>query len=318
MNTIIEKIRAEVERRIKSWQTRGEHSPEGQGKDTCVSRVTELTDLLSFLSDLEKECEEKPMNPVLQDFPTTEKEMQDFLATHERIPVPERLNSLERILQEQPVKIDIRKELASIEFMGVNDARDSETIARHFYDLGRQSKPTTAEGDVFKEWGTTEKDYLDKSMEKVRLEMEIATYLKDWEEDEEIGLHLSTDNGCIPIELDDVRDLARHFYELGRQSKPKVSEGLETEALRSAGVLLSEHFEDEDDDAIRTTALRCWKGGVIHGASWQKEQMMRSAVEGEVRNIIIHENGDEVHYSITYPKGKSQYSINDEVKIIIL
>lgn len=61
----------------------------------------EYNDFLSFLSDLEKE--EKPMNP-------------------------------------QPVKIDIRKELASIEFMGVNDARDTETIARHFYELGRQSK----------------------------------------------------------------------------------------------------------------------------------------------------------------------------------
>ena len=43
-------------------------------------------------------------------------------------------------IQEQPVKIDIRKELASIEFMGVNDARDTETIARHFYALGQQSK----------------------------------------------------------------------------------------------------------------------------------------------------------------------------------
>lgn len=43
-------------------------------------------------------------------------------------------------LQEQPVKIDIRKELASIEFMGVNDARDTENIAHHFYELGKQSK----------------------------------------------------------------------------------------------------------------------------------------------------------------------------------
>ena len=70
MNTIIEKIRAEIERRIKSWQTIGEHSPEGQGKDTCVSRVTELTDLLSFLSVLEKE--EKPMNPTTQEQPVCE------------------------------------------------------------------------------------------------------------------------------------------------------------------------------------------------------------------------------------------------------
>lgn len=53
-------------------------------------------------------------------------------------------------------------------------------------------------------------------------------------------------------------------------------------------------------------------------AKWQKEQLMSEAVEGKVRNIIIHENGDEVHYSITYPKGRNQYSINDKVKIIIL
>ena len=39
-------------------------------------------------------------------------------------------------LEEQPVEIDIRKELASIEFMGVNDARDTETIARHFANIG--------------------------------------------------------------------------------------------------------------------------------------------------------------------------------------
>lgn len=54
------------------------------------------------------------------------------------------------------------------------------------------------------------------------------------------------------------------------------------------------------------------------GRDEMREQMMKEAVEGKVRNIILHENGDEVHYSITYPKGKNQYSINDKVKIIIL
>ena len=49
------------------------------------------------------------------------------------------------------------------------------------------------------------------------LEEEIATYLKDWEDDEEIGLHLSTDNGCVTIELDDIRDLARHFAQWGAE-----------------------------------------------------------------------------------------------------
>lgn len=72
---------------------------------------------------------------------------------------------------------------------------------------------------VFKERGTTKEEYLAKSMDKVHLEKEIATYLQDWDDDDEIGLHLSTDNGSIPIELDDIRDLARHFYELGKNSK---------------------------------------------------------------------------------------------------
>ena len=32
-----------------------------------------------------------------------------------------------------------------------------------------------------------------------------------------MGLHLSTDNGSIPIELEDIRDLARHFAEWGAE-----------------------------------------------------------------------------------------------------
>ena len=71
------------------------------------------------------------------------------------------------------------------------------------------------EEEMFKEWGTTKEEYLAKSMYKVHLEMEIATYLQDWEDDDEIGLHLSTDEGCMPIELEDIRDLARHFAEWG-------------------------------------------------------------------------------------------------------
>ena len=68
-----EKLIAEIERRIKSWTIRGENSPLGQGKDTCVSRVTELTDLLSFINSLQVEqdkmryCIEyiNPLHPLL-------------------------------------------------------------------------------------------------------------------------------------------------------------------------------------------------------------------------------------------------------------
>lgn len=121
----------------------------------------------------------------------------------------------------------------------------------------------------------------------------------------------------FPICVDEYKDFARHFYELGRQSKPKVSEDVETEALRSAGVLLSEHFEDEDDDAIRTTALRCWKGGVIHGADWQRNRLLPMIdnickgcrIQHEKENPVSEGLEDEItefianHYEVDYYDG---------------
>lgn len=54
----VDKLLSEIERRIDSWSIRGKNSPEGQGKDTCVSRVTELSDLLSFINSLQQEQSE--------------------------------------------------------------------------------------------------------------------------------------------------------------------------------------------------------------------------------------------------------------------
>lgn len=92
-----------------------------------------------------------------------------------------------------------------------------------FIDSLPEDKPSEdLEEAVFKELETTKEEYLAKSMDKVHLEMEIATYLQDWEDDDEIGLHLSTDEGCMPIELEDVRDLARHFAEWGAKHKDSL------------------------------------------------------------------------------------------------
>lgn len=54
-NDILNKLIAEIERRIESWDIRGKNSPVGQGKDTCESRVTELSYLLSFITSLQQE-----------------------------------------------------------------------------------------------------------------------------------------------------------------------------------------------------------------------------------------------------------------------
>ena len=63
--------------------------------------------------------------------------------------------------------------------------------------------------------------YIERSLAKVRLEKELAEYLQYWEDDEELGLIFTTDTGVIQIELDDIRDLARHFAEWGAEHARK-------------------------------------------------------------------------------------------------
>lgn len=49
------------------------------------------------------------------------------------------LSFIDSLQQEQP-EVDIRKELDGLELMGSNDARDIQTIARHFYELGLKAR----------------------------------------------------------------------------------------------------------------------------------------------------------------------------------
>ena len=117
---------------------------------------------------------------------------------------------------------DIVKE--SIHFQNELDAEFFDNWAEHLTNLAEKlcdifpQGLDEAEEKVFEEWGTTKEEYLRKSMDKVHLEMEIATYLQDWSDTDE-GVMLETDCGSIPIELDDIRDLARHFYELGKNAR---------------------------------------------------------------------------------------------------
>ena len=86
-----DKLISEIERRIEIWAIRGKNSPAGQGKDTCESRVTELSDLLSFIDSLQ---------------------------------------------QEQP-EVDLEKEIYKL-YDG--EYHDTEDVARHFYELGKNAR----------------------------------------------------------------------------------------------------------------------------------------------------------------------------------
>ena len=92
------------------------------------------------------------------------------------------------------------------------------------------------------------------------------------------------------------RSIARHFYELGRQSKPKVSEDLETEVERC----VYEPFFDLDGVAVKGATHYLTVEDVAdiarHFAQWQKEQMIRSAVEGEIVGSVGTKQWVESNY----------------------
>ena len=84
--------------------------------------------------------------------------------------------------------------------------------------------------------------------------------------------------GCYPSEF----DVARHFYELGRQSKREVSEDLEEQGRIMANELV-QGLPIECASAIPSIKEKIVIA-VRHGALWQKEQMMKEAVESEIWN----------------------------------
>jgi len=71
--------------------------------------------------------------------------------------------------------------------------------------------------------------------------------------------------------------IARHFYELGRQSKPKVSEELEKYASQEGFNYVSLVVQDAEPNHRWNDhdVENAHRDGIIKGASWQKEQDTR-------------------------------------------
>ena len=136
---------------------------------------------------------------------------------------------------------------------------------------------------------------------------------KDIKESEKpIKEGLDVTDFCKPIDPGIAQCIADHSWEmLGEDEKPAPKD-----------------LEEAADNHIRKVADTAGHPGwdwttqdiadaFIAGAKWQKEQMMKEALDGEVSAVILRENR-EVHYAITYPGGESPHSITDKVRIIIL
>jgi hypothetical protein len=257
MNTIIEKIRAEVNRlkpRIRKIC--------GEEVKIPVEKVREKFDtLLSVLSDLEKE--EKPTLQV-QPVDTSE---------------DERINTaIFKALSKKDAR-DVLKECG----VDVGDALDY---------LKRQSKEQPVEvhplfrvGDYVRNKTTKDKVLI----EQLDMEKKIYFYF--------------TWDGAAEVHSDFSFSKQDEWELIGQTvaDKQSVCEDVEEAAENYA--------YGESNDKYQ---------GFVDGASWQKEQMMKEAVEGTVSAVILHENGDEVHYAVTYPEGKRPHSIIDKVRIIIV
>ena len=340
---IIDQIKAEIER-LKKQLVRG----------ACAAQV-----------QMETTCKEEAYNNVLS-----------FLDT----------------LKEQPVEIDIRKELASIEFMGVNDARDSETIARHFYELGRQSKPNGLsdedektrkeligqviyiipdnsecdnEGNVLPDYEKRIDKYIDflnrisKPKVSEALEEEFQAYCGDFK-DPETGEELPEDK--CSMDMEQARKLARHFAQWGAEHAKKGEIPISADLEEASDGYAEKHgfrvpydgsdnfYDDVDVKASKEGFIAGAKWGAEHsgsseipndleeaakshrstanyggdinlamedsykkGAKWQKEQMMKEAVEGEVLDLGIN----YLDLSL-FDAEKLGLAQGDEVKFIIV
>ena len=99
---------------------------------------------------------EQPLLQEQPDFPTTDEQVKEFLATHPIIKVPEKYKNPDWLFKkhEQP-EVDLEKEInieiskwTCYEEIGFGarydakpfDGRDIEKIARHFYELGLKAK----------------------------------------------------------------------------------------------------------------------------------------------------------------------------------
>ena len=107
---------------------------------------------------------------------------------------------------------------------------------------------------------------------------------------------------------------ARHFYSLGRQIKPEVSEELEEAARLYASPMGRkdvEHLYEYPYSPADVTAF-------IAGAKWQKEQMLKEAVEGDIGMILHDKTSDLYVRSKDYLPKSLGIKCGDKVRIVIV
>jgi len=124
---------------------------------------------------------------------------------------------------------------------------------------------------------------------------------------------------CKPIDPGIAQCIADHSWEMLEEDEKPTPNDLEEVAEKKYPIYWKNYPKDGiiRSESSYDTNKQC-RDAFIAGAEWDRGQMMKEAKDGYVSGIIIHNDGDEEHYAVTYPNGKRPHSIMDKVKIIIL
>lgn len=140
-----------------------------------------------------------------------------------------------------------------------------------------------------------------KSSKERRITMNKLQEIKDWISKEQDGLMDAQGNFDNPSDEGAFHILTNLDYYIDSLQEEPVSEDLEEAA------------NDYAHDIVHDDVFETFKAG----ARWQKQQMMKDAVDAEC-DVILLEEGDELQYSVLYPIGKRPYNKGDKVKVIII
>ena len=116
-------------------------------------------------------------------------------------------------------------------------------------------------------------------------------------------------------------ELASHFYELGKISgSSEIPNDLEeaAEKASSDAYPYKDKFREYDKDKV-DEAREYFKEGFLTGAKWDKEQMLKEAVEGVVSIDISDITGREYFSVHCYEfNATGKFKDGDEVRVIIV
>ena len=240
---------------------------------------------------------------------------------------------------EQPVEIEEEIEKCLDGFVATPTRDYFRNAIKHFYSLSQQSKPKVRfphEKDIVdKVFGAGNLDGWEYDEAKALVALVKEELLKDFKEqpvcdglEEEITSYIkkhyhirndeTLERGNDALTTYDFAEIARHFYEIGWihlwetecKGKKEVCVELKDEIERwlKEGAITDTRYDDFDERDIRTTAR--------HFAQWQKEQMLKEAVEVDTS---MAEYNDADFKSYLWNILMMMDAINgDKVKLVII